>query len=427
MAYLKNFDYWHRIVTYLFLYVFASVIMMLFFQIAIIIQYGSFDFINVNNFIQAILGGMRGSFKLFTIFSLPPFFLGLLFWLLPWKIPIQFLARFLPYICFLFFIFSLIISFVNFFYYQPFQNKIDAFIFEAQNENFGDLYQYLNGEFSLPLLIFLLILGIISLVYIHKLLIKWSHYKLPLRKWYWKTIYTFIAFLLFFISARGSVNPHIVYSFIRDAEITDNNLLNSSVTNAIVALYTAYQDRKHLSTLTSIEIEEALDSFKKIYPNIEVSQDNLKEKLYKKTDSSIFSQNPHTVFVLMEGWGRHLLKFHNKEKLNFLGRLEQHLEEDFFFKNFLSTTQGTHASMQFLLTNFLGLDITSSKYNKTALDFSIPNIFKKKGYKTIFVTSGKKDWHKMGNFLNSVGFDEVLGWNDFKQIYTDVCRILRKK
>ena len=164
MAYLKNFDYWHRIVTYLFLYVFASVIMMLFFQIAIIIQYGSFDFINVNNFIQAILGGMRGSFKLFTIFSLPPFFLGLLFWLLPWKIPIQFLARFLPYICFLFFIFSLIISFVNFFYYQPFQNKIDAFIFEAQNENFGDLYQYLNGEFSLPLLIFLLILGIISLV-----------------------------------------------------------------------------------------------------------------------------------------------------------------------------------------------------------------------------------------------------------------------
>ena len=67
----------------------------------------------------------------------------------------------------------------------------------------------------------------------------------------------------------------------------------------------------------------------------------------------------------------------------------------------------------------MGLDITSSKYNKTALDFSIPNIFKKKGYKTIFVTSGKKDWHKMGNFLNSVGFDEVLGWNDFKQIYTD--------
>ena len=82
--------------------------------------------------------------------------------------------------------------------------------------------------------------------------------------------------------SRGSVNPHVVYSFIRDAEITDNNLLNSSVTNGIVALYTAYQDHKNLSTLTSIEIEEALDSFKKIYPNIEVSQDNLKEKLYKK-------------------------------------------------------------------------------------------------------------------------------------------------
>ena len=394
---------------------------MLLFQITIIIQYGSFHAIDANNFIQALLGGVK---KLFAVFILPFFLLGCLLWLLPWQKPIKLLNRFLSYIGLLSFVFIFSISFVNFFYYQPFQGKIDAFIFEAQNENFGDLYQYLNGEFSLPLLIFLLIFGIIALGYIHKLLIKWSHYKLPirklpLRKWYWKTTYTFIAFLLFFISARGSVNPHIVYSFIRDAEITNNNLLNSSVTNGIVALYTAYQDHKNLSTLTSIEIEEALDSFKKIYPNIEVSQDNLKEKLYKKTDSSIFSQNPHTVFVLMEGWGRHLLKFHNSKEFNLLGSLETHTKEDYFFKNFLATTQGTHASMQFLLTNFLGLDITSSKYNKTALDFAIPNIFEKKGYKTIFVTSGKKDWHKMGNFLNSLGFDEILGWNDFKQIYPD--------
>ena len=51
--------------------------------------------------------------------------------------------------------------------------------------------------------------------------------------------------------------------------------------------------------------------------------------------------------------------------------------------------------MQFLLTNFLGLDITSSKYNKTALDFAIPNIFEKKGYKTIFV---KKRLAQNGKF-----------------------------
>ena len=39
---LKNFDYWHRVISYLFLYVFAGVVMMLLFQITIIIQYGSF-------------------------------------------------------------------------------------------------------------------------------------------------------------------------------------------------------------------------------------------------------------------------------------------------------------------------------------------------------------------------------------------------
>ncbi len=419
MGSLKSFDYWHRVVSYLFLYVFVSVIMMLLFQIAIIIKYGNFHSIELNSFIQALLGGVRGSLKLFTIFIIPFFFLGIIFWLLPWQKPVLLLARFLPYIGLLSFVVSFIISFINFFYYRPFQGKIDAFIFEAQNENFGDLYQYLNGEFSLPLLIFLLIFGIIALFCIHKLLLRWNPPQLHLRRWYSKMIYTLAVFFLIFISARSSLNPHTIYSFIRDAEITDNNLLNSSVTNGIIALYVAYKDHKNLSTLTEIKTKEATESFKTLYPNIEVSQSSLKEKIYKKTENTVFSQNPHTIFVLMEGWGRHLLKFHDNEQFNLLGSLDSHTKEDFFFKNFLSITQGTHASMQFLLANFLGLDITASKYHKTSLDSSIPNVFKKQGYKTIFVTSGKKDWHKMGNLLVSLGFDEILGWNDFKKIYPD--------
>ena len=71
---LKNFDYWHRVISYLFLYVFAGVVMMLLFQITIIIQYGSFHAIDANNFIQALLGGVRGSLKLFAVFILPFFF-----------------------------------------------------------------------------------------------------------------------------------------------------------------------------------------------------------------------------------------------------------------------------------------------------------------------------------------------------------------
>ena len=156
MRSLKNFDYWQRINNYFVIYILAGTLMMLLFQITIIIQYGSFHAIDANNFIQALLGGVRGSLKLFAVFILPFFLLGCLLWLLPWQKPIKLLNRFLSYIGLLSFVFIFSISFVNFFYYQPFQGKIDAFIFEAQNENFGDLYQYLNGEFSLPLLIFLL-------------------------------------------------------------------------------------------------------------------------------------------------------------------------------------------------------------------------------------------------------------------------------
>ena len=121
----------------------------------------------------------------------------------------------------------------------------------------------------------------------------------------------------------------------------------------------------------------------------------------------------------MESWSTQLLKFHNKDNLNFLGSLEAHLKEDYFFKNFLSMTQGTHTSMQFLLTNYSGIDLTHSKYDKIILDSSIPKFLEKQGYQTIFVTSGRKDWHRMGDLLTSLGFDEILGWNDFKEIYPD--------
>ena len=82
-------------------------------------------------------------------------------------------------------------------------------------------------------------------------------------------------------------------------------------------------------------------------------------------------------------------------------------------------TQGTHTSMQFLLTNYSGIDLTHSKYDKIILDSSIPKFLEKQGYQTIFVTSGRKDWHRMGDLLTSLGFDEILGWNDFKEIYPD--------
>ena len=29
----------------------------------------------------------------------------------------------------------------------------------------------------------------------------------------------------------------------------------------------------------------------------------------------------------------------------------------------------------------------------------------------------KKNWHKLGDYLTSLGFDEIYGWNDFKKNY----------
>ena len=83
---LKNFDYWHRLVSYTFFYILAGTLMMALFQLAIIIEYGNFNFIaEASNIIKSITTGAQGSGKMFAVFIAPFFLLGLVCWLLPWK------------------------------------------------------------------------------------------------------------------------------------------------------------------------------------------------------------------------------------------------------------------------------------------------------------------------------------------------------
>ena len=228
----------------------------------------------------------------------------------------------------------------------------------------------------------------------------------------------YLVFFLF-VGARGTLDPSTVYRFHRDTEVTKHQLLTTSAINGVASLYVAFDEKNKIKAqkLKKVKLNEALAAFKIVFPDTPISPDSLKEKLYTKTPQLTTKIKPDTVFVLMESWGNHLLKFHNKHTLNMLGNLEPHIKEDFFFQNFLSAEQHTFASMQALLANFTGIDITESRYDKISLESAIPNVFKKQGYKTIFVTNGKKNWHKLGDYLTSLGFDEIYGWNDFKTNY----------
>ncbi len=427
-----NFDCWHKTNAYFLFYILAGTLMMLLFQLAIIVKYGDFNFLaDAKDLSLAFGAGIRSAVKIFATFVILFFLLGTFLWLLPLKVPIKIFSRFIPYAGLISLEMSFFISFINFFYYQPYHKNIDNFIFEAQNETFGDLFFYLKGEFFLPLLFFLLIFGFVVVFYTHRLLqiilLKWSptqevttHRNLKKwKKWYGKTIYAVVLFFFLFVCARGTLDPSTVYRFHRDTEVTPHHLLTTSAINGVASLYVAFEDdKKHKAEkLRTVKIHEALSAFKTLFPKTSVSPESLKEKLYAKTPQLKTKEKPDTVFVLMESWGNHLLKFHNKNTLNMLGNLESHTKEDFFFQNFLSSEQHTFASMQNLLVNFTGIDITLSKYDKISLESAIPNVFKKQGYKTVFITNGGKNWHNLGDYLTSLGFDEIYGWNDLKKSY----------
>ena len=414
----SNFDYFQKITNYMLGYIFAGFLLMSLFQLAIIIHYGDLNFYDeASQLIQSFISGAKGSFKVFAAFILPFFLIAIGLWLLPWRKPIKLFVIGLHTICLIFLIFSFILSIANFFYYQPFQTHFNIFIFEAQNETWTDLYYYIIGEIPLGFTLILIFVGIGALFYVNRFLIYLSNFNIIVKKWYWKTTYTIFLLLLITIFVRGSFNPSVVYKFIRDAEVTNNNLLNSSATNSISALFQAFEDKENYYSLSPISDAEAIAAFKLLFPQQNANINNLQQALYTKTKQKEVERKPNVVFALMEGWGGHLLNFHDKENFNVLGALEKHSKEDFLFRNFTSHGPSTYVSLQFLLSNISELDIFDTKYSGVVNQSAITKVFKEKGYKLIFITSGKKNWYLLGDYYKSLGFDEIYGWYDLKKLY----------
>lgn len=399
--------------------------MMALFQVVVITAYGDINWIKQNkNILDSFLFAARGSVKVFALL-LSPFFLVSLFFLL---IPFPKLSKILFWITtrigFLLLTLSFTISLVNFFYYRFYQRHIDIFIFEAGKESLKDLYYYIQGGVSIPFFFLLLFCGFFLLFFLHKKFLSF------LRSFetsfsflgYWKIVYVVLILFFYIFAARGSLDKSIVFELDRDEKVTNNILLNSSAINGVTALYKAYEQKnlkkKALNNFQPVNDKEVITAFRTLYPQTTIQPDSLQKALYKKTSVLADNKKPNVLVTLMESWGGYPMRFHKKEELNFLGELEKHLEEDFFFQNFTAISDNTFEALQFFFTNFLGFNVVDANYkDKEELPSNPIKVFRKQGYKTIFITSGKKLW--IEDYARFFGFDEIYGWYDIKEFYPE--------
>jgi len=123
-------------------------------------------------------------------------------------------------------------------------------------------------------------------------------------------------------------------------------------------------------------------------------------------------KHPNIVMVQMESFGGHLLDEHNTQSNNLLGRLEPHIQQDFFFNNFSPLGMGTLVTLEKITLNSGVGNISKTPYRDAPYQFSVARMLQEAGYETIYLTGGHKTWGQIQALLSHQGFDHVLGGDD---------------
>lgn len=296
-------------------------------------------------------------------------------------------------------------SYAKYYYYEIYKTKFDIFMFTLKDDNTREILSIIYQDYPiLKILALMLIFGIFCIFLNLKILnlklktINLSFFNI--------VILNLILIFVYVIALRGPFK-HVALN-VQNYSFSKFNVVNDTMLNPIMAFFWAlkqYREEADLKVVTPLKAQELKN---KLFDYLHQSPRNLKAE-----------KNRPSVFInLMESFGFNLADFTNREH-NFLGRLDRHFKEDFLFKRFLSSTNGTIPSFANLFFISPFSNISTSKFQKTYLDLTPIAVYKKAGYKVIFISAGNGSWQNIKNYLNVLGVDEIIDENNLLQDYKE--------
>jgi len=249
--------------------------------------------------------------------------------------------------------------------------------------------------------------------------VKWVY----LRSVGLKVVFVVFVFGIYFLGLWGSVS--MAPLDVRSSTISNNSFINTLTMNGVIALRTAYSDKKESEISTDIpkmlkrygfnSPEEAIACY---LGTASIDSTNLAKNLLSTTpqDSMLDSNPPNVVFVLMESMNGYYFDLSTRER-NLLGKLEDQLPDCYVFRNFLSATNGTIHSLEGLLAGTPITPLSQSVYQNCALSSSVAKPFREHGYSTSFITGGDMGWRSLDKFVYHQYFDMVEGKSSLKKFY----------
>ncbi|HEF3808436.1 TPA: LTA synthase family protein [Campylobacter jejuni] len=294
-------------------------------------------------------------------------------------------------------------SYAKYYYYEIYKTKFDIFMFTLKDDNTKTILSIIYHDYPiLKILVLMLIFGIFCIFLNLKILnLKLKPVNLRLFP---LIVLNLILIIVYVIALRGPFK-HVAIN-VQNYSFSEYSVVNDTMLNPIMAFSWALKQYKEEATLKVITPLKTQELKEKLFDYLHQSPINLKAE-----------KNHPSVFVnLMESFGLNLADFTNTEH-NFLGSLDKHFKQDFLFKRFLSSSNGTIPSFANLFFVSPFSNISTSKFQKTYLDLTPIAVYKKAGYKVIFVSAGNGSWQNIKNYLSILGVDEIIDENILMKEY----------
>ena len=400
-----------------------TILVFLIFRIIYFIRFGNFELLNdySSDFIKAFGIGFRFDTQAILYgFSLI-FILNFVFFVGNKKLDLILnkISKF-----FLIFVTSLfiLILIIDQEFYTYFQQHINIMVFEFIEDDTGAVIKSIWTDHPVLILIALYAIMIfISIKVINKIYENDSFFRLKRLS---VKILLLIAFVFVYgFSMRGTFGTFPLD--IQNSIISKNKFINILCQNVFQTLDSAIKE--HSKSRENITNEELLsrNNYSSIYQVLsdfyQTPEDSLPNKNYEdflfkttKTDTFLYENPPNVVFILAESFGNDYLNFHGKE-LNLLGKLEKHIHEDLFFRNFLSGGNGTIFSLENLFLNRTYPPLTGTTDRFKSYKSSVAFPYSEAGYETIFISGGKIGWRNLHETLPNQYFSQVYGQAEIMQ------------
>ena len=314
---------------------------------------------------------------------------------------------------------AVFISIVNFSYIGFFNRPIDSVAYTGLNYGAAAIWPTVISmdPFGMRLLTVLSVSALILWIYrkVGERIIRLVRF-VEVRKIRFFTLTVVLPLMLLMLLGRGTVSTFPLSQ--RHLIVSSETAVNNIVPNGIVALYYGYKEFEQSKIINPALDPEGRELFTLFYGKPPSDQPLFPQFFTRTPKSGFLEKNPpNVVFNLIESMGNALLLPAFSQGLDLAGQMRQHLNEDYYFTRFLPAHDDTQTSLMSLMVNTEYSAISYSRHQHISLKTSVANVFKKAGYRTVFVYAGFEGLSNRSDYLKTQGFDEFIGAHQLRERY----------